>query len=153
MTGLPSVYASAAGAAGSGTVVNQVMSEGVGGVVNELLVQMQSFDEPTGWQKAARQAGRPASTSTCRCTASSSGRTPPSTNLLLIAATNRADNLDPALLRPGRFDRRLTFELPTKRGRRELIDHFLASKAHVPELDDPTSGATRWPGSPRATRR
>ena len=136
MTGLPSVYASAAGAAGSGTVVNQVMSEGVGGVVNELLVQLQSFDEPTGWQKARtkmvdrvnlylplhRQLKRP---------------TPPSTNLLLIAATNRADNLDPALLRPGRFDRRLTFELPSKRGRRELIDHFLETKAHVPELDDP----------------
>ena len=119
----------------SGTVVNQVMSEGVGGVVNELLVQMQSFDEPTGWQKARtkfvdrlnlylplhRQLKRPQ---------------PPSTNLLLIAATNRADNLDPALLRPGRFDRRLTFELPSKSGRRALIDHFLTTKAHDPELDD-----------------
>jgi cell division protease FtsH len=51
MTGLPSVYSSAAGGS-SGMVTNQVMSEGVGGVVNELLVQLQSFDEPTGWQKA-----------------------------------------------------------------------------------------------------
>jgi ATP-dependent Zn protease len=133
LTGLPSGYARAAGTA---QVVNRsVMSEGVGGVVNELLVQMQSFDEPTGWQKLRtrlvdrvnlylplhRQLKRPQ---------------PPSTNLLLIAATNRADNLDPALLRPGRFDRRLTFELPAKAGRRILIDHFLASKAHVPELDD-----------------
>ena len=58
------------------------------------------------------------------------------TNVLLIAATNRADSLDPALLRPGRFDRRLTFELPTKSGRRHLIDHFLQTKAHTPELDD-----------------
>ena len=57
------------------------------------------------------------------------------TNLLLIAATNRADNLDPALLRPGRFDRRLTFEAPTKAGRRDLIDFFLARKAHDLELD------------------
>jgi ATP-dependent Zn protease len=133
MTGLPAVYAMPAG--GTGKVVNQVISEGVGGVVNELLVQMQSFDEPTGWQKARaklvdrlnlylplhRQLKRPQ---------------PPSTNLLLIAATNRADNLDPALLRPGRFDRRLSFELPAKAGRRVLIDHFLASKAHAPELDD-----------------
>jgi ATP-dependent Zn protease len=134
MTGLPAVYATPAGSS-SGTVVNQVMSEGVGGVVNELLVQLQSFDEPTGWQKVQtkmvdrlnlylplhRQLKRPQ---------------PPSTNLLLIAATNRADNLDPALLRPGRFDRRLTFELPAKSGRRTLIDHFLDSKAHTPELDD-----------------
>ncbi len=140
MTGLPSVYSAAAGGSSgssgsSGMVVNQVMSEGVGGVVNELLVQLQSFDEPTGWQKARtkfadrlnlylplhRQLKRPQ---------------PPSTNLLLIAATNRADNLDPALLRPGRFDRRLTFELPSKSGRRALIDHFLTTKAHDPELDD-----------------
>jgi cell division protease FtsH len=127
--GLPMAYA--------GTVRNASMiSEGTGGVVNELLVQMQSFDDPTGWQKlqsrlvdrlnlllpAHRQLEKPA---------------PPSTNVLLIAATNRADNLDPALLRPGRFDRRLTFDLPAKAGRRELIEHFLARKAHDPELDLP----------------
>jgi ATP-dependent Zn protease len=131
LTGLPAGYAHAAGSITHPTT----MSEGVGGVVNELLVQMQSFDEPTGMQKVQskmvdrlnlylpphRQLRRPQ---------------PPSTNVLLIAATNRADNLDPALLRPGRFDRRLTFELPAKAGRRTLIDHFLATKAHVPELDD-----------------
>jgi cell division protease FtsH len=136
LEGLPSSYANAAvTSASSGTVVNRSMtSEGVGGVVNELLVQLQSFDDPTGWQKfqtwfidkanlylpAHRQLTRP---------------TPPSTNVLVIAATNRADNLDPALLRPGRFDRRLTFETPTKAGRRELIDFFLAKKAHDAELD------------------
>ena len=58
---------------------------------------------------------------------------------MLIAATNRADNLDPALLRPGRFDRRLTFEVPDRNGRRELVDHFLARKAHDSDLDDPTT--------------
>jgi ATP-dependent Zn protease len=136
LEGLPSSYANAAvSGAATGTVVNRSMtSEGVGGVVNELLVQMQSFDDPTGWQKlrtwfidkanlflpADRQLIRP---------------TPPSTNVLLIAATNRADNLDPALLRPGRFDRRLTFEAPTKAGRRDLIDFFLSRKAHDLELD------------------
>jgi cell division protease FtsH len=133
LTGLPSGYARAA--AGPATVTNgSMISEGVGGVVNELLVQMQSFDAPTGWQKvrtkaadvvnlylpADRQIKRP---------------TPPTTNVLLIAATNRADNLDPALLRPGRFDRRLTFERPTRSGRREIIDHYLTRKAHGPELD------------------
>ena len=57
-------------------------------------------------------------------------------NVLVIAATNRADALDPALLRPGRFDRRLSFELPDKAGRRALLDHYLAKKSHAPELDD-----------------
>ena len=61
---------------------------------------------------------------------------PAYSNILLIAATNRADNLDPALLRPGRFDRRLYFDLPTKTGRRELIDFFLDRKTHHQQLDD-----------------
>ncbi len=135
---MPSTYLRLGGSVtgGSGTVKHPSMvSEGVGGVVNELLVQMQSFDEPTGWQKLHtrvvewvnlllplhRQLKRPE---------------PPATNILLIAATNRADNLDPALLRPGRFDRRLTFERPSKPGRREIIDHYLTVKAHDSELDD-----------------
>jgi cell division protease FtsH len=61
---------------------------------------------------------------------------PPHANVLVIAATNRADSLDPALLRPGRFDRVLTFERPDQRGRRALVDHFLARKSHHEELDD-----------------
>ena len=139
LTGLPTEYAVAGGggrvASPAGTVSHAMISEGVGGVVNELLVQMQSFDELSGGQKlkawlidlvnpylpAHRQMARP---------------TPPSTNVLLIAATNRADNLDPALLRPGRFDRRLTFESPGKAGRRELVDFFLARKSHHLELDE-----------------
>jgi cell division protease FtsH len=139
LTGLPTEYASAAGAgviaSGARPVTNAVVSEGVGGVVNELLVQMQSFDELSGGQKfkawwidrlnpylpAHRQIAQPS---------------PPSTNVLLIAATNRADNLDPALLRPGRFDRRLTFETPGKAGRRDLIDYFLNKKSHHLDLDE-----------------
>ena len=54
----------------------------------------------------------------------------------MIVATNRSEVLDPALLRPGRFERRLYFDLPNAGGRRELIDYFLATKAHHPELDE-----------------
>ena len=127
------------GTARSGATIlnrNQVSTEGSGGVVNELLVQLQSFDTPTGFQKAVgsvvdrlnlllpahRQLSKPH---------------PEPANVLIVAATNRADSLDPALLRPGRFDRRLTFDLPSQSGRRALLDHFLATKAHAPELDDP----------------
>jgi ATP-dependent Zn protease len=60
-------------------------------------------------------------------------RTEPA-EILLIAATNRAEGLDPALLRPGRFDRRLVFDPPDKAGRRELIDYFLTKKKHDEEL-------------------
>jgi cell division protease FtsH len=111
------------------------VSSGTGGVVNELLVQLQSFDTPplaervtgrlvdwlNGWLPAERQL-----------------RKPPLRyqNILVIAATNRAEALDQALLRPGRFDRRLYFDLPNAAARRELIDYFLIRKAHHPELDD-----------------
>ena len=52
--------------------------------------------------------------------------------VILIAATNRPDVLDPALLRPGRFDRRVVVDLPDVRGREGIL------KVHAPEgaLDD-----------------
>lgn len=126
-----------AGAApGSGLVRNAVVSEGTGGVVNELLVQMQSFDQPTG---AALLRSRLVHAVNLFLPADRQipQRRPERAPILLIAATNRADSLDPALLRPGRFDRRLTFPTPDVHGRRALVDHFLARKAHEHDLDDP----------------
>ncbi len=116
------------------TVRTAFTSEGTGGVVNELLVQMQSFDEPTGADKLrgkltdALNLLLPAQRQLPK-------RNSGAANILLIAATNRADDLDPALLRPGRFDRRMTFENPAKAARRDLIDHMLAKKAHDEDLD------------------
>ena len=43
-------------------------------------------------------------------------------NVIVVASTNRPDILDPALLRPGRFDRRVTLDLPDVRGRRAVLD-------------------------------
>ncbi len=103
--------------------------------VNELLVQMQSFDEPSGMRKMLGGLVARANLFLPLHRQLSAPKVPYA-NILLIASTNRADALDPALMRPGRFDQRLTFELPTKRSRRELIDYFLTRKAHEPELDD-----------------
>jgi cell division protease FtsH len=44
-----------------------------------------------------------------------------SVNVIVIAATNRPDILDPALLRPGRFDRRVTLDNPDIRGRTQIL--------------------------------
>ena len=41
--------------------------------------------------------------------------------VIVIAATNRSDVLDPALLRPGRFDRRVMVDLPDRRDREEIL--------------------------------
>ncbi len=45
----------------------------------------------------------------------------PTQNIIVIAATNRPDVLDPALLRPGRFDRRVTIDLPDLKDREEIL--------------------------------
>src|SRR5437588_8697971 len=109
--------------------------EGVTGVVNELLIQLQSFDTPplgarlknwgidvvNRWLPTHRQIRRQMAAPA---------------NVLVIGATNRATDLDPALLRPGRFDRSIYFDLPSRAGRREIIDHYLDRKAHTSDLDE-----------------
>ncbi|MBI3577325.1 ATP-dependent zinc metalloprotease FtsH [Candidatus Gottesmanbacteria bacterium] len=45
----------------------------------------------------------------------------PNTTVLIVAATNRGDLLDPALLRPGRFDRRVVLDLPDMAGRKDIL--------------------------------
>ncbi len=123
-----------AGVAPATTVSRSQAKEGIAGIVNELLIQLQSFDHPTkteklhgfvvdrfnNWLPDHRQLSKRRSTAA---------------NVLIIGATNRADDLDPALLRPGRFDRSIHFDLPSRSGRREIIDYYLDRKAHTPELD------------------
>jgi cell division protease FtsH len=57
------------------------------------------------------------------------------TNVIVIAATNRPDVLDPALLRPGRFDRTVTLEKPDIQGRRQILDVHAKDKPLAPEVD------------------
>jgi cell division protease FtsH len=58
-----------------------------------------------------------------------------STNIILIAATNRPDVLDPALLRPGRFDRQVTIDNPDFRGRSAILRVHAKGKPFAPEVD------------------
>jgi cell division protease FtsH len=57
------------------------------------------------------------------------------TNVILIAATNRPDILDPALLRPGRFDRRVTMDRPDIQGRRAILNVHVKGKPVAPDVD------------------
>jgi cell division protease FtsH len=57
------------------------------------------------------------------------------TNVILIAATNRPDILDPALLRPGRFDRRVTMDRPDVVGRRAILEVHVKGKPVEPAID------------------
>ena len=116
-------------------VNRSAISEGVGGVVNELLVQMQSFDELTRSMRFVNALRRTANKLLPPHRHFKMSK-PPFANVLLIGATNRADSLDPALLRPGRFDRILHFGLPSRHERRDLIDFFLEAKAHDSTMDE-----------------
>ena len=55
--------------------------------------------------------------------------------IVVIAATNRPDVLDPALLRPGRFDRQITVSLPDRRGRKAILEVHARNKKLAPEID------------------
>lgn len=77
------------------------------------------------------------------------GRKPPrpKKRVLTIGATNRIDVLDPALLRPGRFDKKITVGPPTLEGRKDILRYYLDRMAHddtidVEQLAIDTPGAT-----------
>ena len=56
-------------------------------------------------------------------------------NVIVMAATNRPDVLDPALVRPGRFDRRVTLDMPDIEGRKDIMAIHAKGKPFVKELD------------------
>jgi ATP-dependent Zn protease len=94
---------------------------GTGGL-NELLMQMDPPNIETGWfKKILRTLGL----SHSRVQAEP---------VLTVGATNIPDSLDPALLRPGRFDRRIHVAPPTDKYRGEVIEYYLTKVTHDPNL-------------------
>ncbi|HEX2372083.1 MAG TPA: ATP-dependent zinc metalloprotease FtsH [Solirubrobacterales bacterium] len=64
-------------------------------------------------------------------------------NIILIAATNRPDILDPALLRPGRFDRQIVVDRPDRKGRKQILEVHTRGKPLAKEIDlDALAGQT-----------
>jgi cell division protease FtsH len=64
-------------------------------------------------------------------------------NIILIAATNRPDILDPALLRPGRFDRQVVVDRPDRKGRKQILEVHTRGKPLAKEIDlDALAGQT-----------
>ena len=110
--------------------------EGISGVVNELLIQLQSFDQPptswlAGWLMERANRLLPVNRQLHRAP-------PTPANILVVGATNRIADLDPALLRPGRFDRSIYFDLPSRAGRLDILNYYLGRKAHEADLDQPS---------------
>ena len=64
-------------------------------------------------------------------------------NIIMIAATNRPDILDPALLRPGRFDRQISVDRPDRKGRAKILEVHTRGKPLAKEIDiDALAGQT-----------
>jgi ATP-dependent Zn protease len=98
------------------------MGGGMGGMyVNELLIQMDGMTMPKGFWRHVRRLlhlpGKPRI---------------PQYNVMVIGATNQASTLDPALLRPGRFDRKLHVGIPSSAGREDILKYYLDKVPHEP---------------------
>jgi cell division protease FtsH len=103
--------------------VDKVIMGGLNGggasmYVNELLIQMDGITMPKGFVRQLKRIfhlGKPKV---------------PDYNLMVIGATNQASTLDPALLRPGRFDRKLHVGLPSGPGREDILQYYLNRVPH-----------------------
>ena len=111
--------------AGEGDRPARIVMGGMGmggglGIVNELLVQMDGLIVPRGMWRHVRRIVFHAKPKV------------PFYNVMIIGATNRANTLDPALLRPGRFDRKIHVGLPDSEGREDIAKYYLAKVRHEP---------------------
>ncbi|MCY4022449.1 MAG: AAA family ATPase [Anaerolineaceae bacterium] len=102
-------------------------SSGGMGVLSTMLIEMDGFSQEHGrrarwrawWWKTFRRRKPPK----------------PERRVLVIGATNRISALDPALLRPGRFDKKLRVDAPDMEGRREIFEYYLDRYAHDPDME------------------
>ncbi|HLI87518.1 MAG TPA: AAA family ATPase [Ktedonobacteraceae bacterium] len=115
-----------AGPATMGAGMGSVFGFGGGtGGLNELLLQMDPPPVEMGWfKKILRMIGLYHSPAQ-------------SQPVLTIGATNIPQSLDPALLRPGRFDRQISVQPPTDRYRGEVIEYYLNKVKHDPKISIP----------------
>ncbi|HLF26490.1 MAG TPA: AAA family ATPase [Anaerolineae bacterium] len=101
------------------------MMGGGGGALTRLLYEMDGIGEQTRWEKLRAKwyqwRGKPIPTRNW--------------HLLFMGATNRPDVLDPALTRPGRFDRIIRVDKPDRAGRREIVKYYLAKIKHDETVD------------------
>ena len=99
---------------------------GMNGALTRLLYEMDGIDEHSRWEKLRnklmRLMGKPVRQRDW--------------HVLFMGSTNRPDVLDPALLRPGRFDQIIQVDRPDRVGRREIIRGYLSKIKHDPESVD-----------------
>ena len=125
-----------AGGTGMGGMFGGGASGGMG-VLSTMLIEMDGFSQEHGrrarwrawWWKTFRRRKPPK----------------PDRRVLVIGATNRMSALDPALLRPGRFDKKIRVDVPDMEGRREIFEYYLDSYSHDEDME-PAILASETPG-------
>jgi cell division protease FtsH len=107
------------------------------GVLSTMLIEMDGFSQEHGWRAGLRTwwykkilRRKPPK---------------PEKRVLVIGATNRISALDPALLRPGRFDKKIRVDVPDMEGRREILEYYLQKYRHDDTMD-PVILASETPG-------
>jgi len=106
------------------------------GLLSTILIEMSGFSLEHGWRARLR---------TWAYKTFLRRKPPkPQKRILTIGATNRIQSLDPALLRPGRFDKKIRIDAPDMMGRRDIIAYYLSKMAHDDSMD-PAVLATETP--------
>ncbi len=113
------------------------MGGGGMGLLSTMLIEMSGFSLEHGWRARLR--------TWFYKTFLRRNPPPPQKRVLTIGATNRINALDPALLRPGRFDKKLRIDAPDTEGRRDIFAYYLSKMAHDDSMN-PVVLATETPG-------
>ncbi|MFM8427335.1 MAG: AAA family ATPase, partial [Chloroflexota bacterium] len=111
---------------GGGQMMGGMMGMGAGsGALTRLLYEMDGIGTLTAWEKLRARVYQML------------GRKAPIRNwhVMFMGSTNRPDVLDPALVRPGRFDRKIAVGLPDRGGRREIVNYYLSKIKHDETVD------------------
>ena len=103
------------------------MGGGGSGLLSTLLIEMSGYSLEHGWMARKR--------TWFYRTFLRRNPPKPRRRLLTIGATNRIQALDPALLRPGRFDKKIRIDAPDLEGRRDIIEYYLSKMAHDESVD------------------
>jgi cell division protease FtsH len=115
------------GGGGMGGMGGMGGAMGAMGLLNTLLNEMDGFSQENSWRMRWR---------TWFYKRILRRKAPkPEKRVLVIGATNRISALDPALLRPGRFDKKVHVDVPDMDGRREIFEYYLSKMAHDDSMD------------------
>jgi cell division protease FtsH len=123
------------GAGQGGGGMMPMFGGGGSGALTRLLYEMDGVGQTTRWERLHARINRllhkPAPKR--------------SWHVLYLGSTNRPDVLDPALTRPGRFDRTIVVDKPDRSGRREIIKYYLSKIKHDDTVDvEVLTGDTAW---------